>query len=169
MRPRQNRLGNRRLRRRRASPSRASMRPRQNRLGNFLLPCCTSCYGLASMRPRQNRLGNGGIPACLPCGKASFNEAEAKPPRKCGGAVRHLVARHASMRPRQNRLGNAGLPDPVISAHRASMRPRQNRLGNVSSCRSPRYPAYSFNEAEAKPPRKWQNRFPFCRIIWLLQ
>ena len=87
----------------------------------------------------------------------SFNEAEARGPRKWAPirAVHH-AGLEASMRPRPVGLGNGGGSRHFHAAGLpASMRPRPVGLGNASMKWKTLSSSTCFNEAEARGPRKW--------------
>ena len=107
------------------------------------------------MRPRPVGLGNAG--STKPCGfrKKSFNEAEARGPRKC--PPRQWTAgpvSRASMRPRPVGLGNGAAGPGGRRQTDASMRPRPVGLGNAFASRANTTSSIGFNEAEARGPRK---------------
>ena len=83
------------------------------------------------MRPRPVGLGNVSSALETRCDTTSFNEAEARGPRKCTDGLH-----------------------PRAGGVQASMRPRPVGLGNV--CWHSPWPTDtgSFNEAEARGPRK---------------
>src|SRR5579875_2236406 len=66
------------------SPQSASMRPRRDGLGNFARHDVVIDHQAASMRPRRDGLGNALKAVRQTSGAgSSFNEAEARWPRKC--------------------------------------------------------------------------------------